>query len=172
MSQQQVADAVGVNRVRISAWENNVHKPSAENLDALAVLFGTSSRALLSGQPNASVRNENVSRETTAPHRAHQTARAPYVASTSAERSFPTAVRLRENQIERELIDAGATDAQVRDFRRSVRESPLIAALFRGGAPDRVVSEAEMQLYEGVATGFKAIVETMIAEARERARHS
>lgn len=100
----------------------------------------------------------------------HERAGATY--GSQAAQDLPTPARLRQLEIERELVEAGATEQQVSDFRRSVRESPLIGVLFHGGAPNRISEEAAMQLYEGVAIGFKAIVEQLLQEEREAKRRT
>lgn len=49
MSQEFVAEAVGVSRQAVSKWENGVSDPSTSNLIALAKLFGLSAEELLEG---------------------------------------------------------------------------------------------------------------------------
>jgi transcriptional regulator with XRE-family HTH domain len=153
-TREQAADATGLERAQVHRHEaGKGGRPQPKTLDKYERAYGLapgSLAALLDGRQPVT---NDVPRGTI---------RHPI--------TLPRNVRLRENEIERELIDAGATDEQVRDFRQSVRDSPLIAALFRGGAPDRVVSDAELQLYEGVAIGFKAIVEQMLLESREARR--
>lgn len=83
---------------------------------------------------------------------------------------LPNRLRLRQNEVERELIEIGATDQEVADFRRSVRDNPLLAALFRGGAPQRLTNEEMLQLFDGVAEGFKAIITQLVKERTEAKR--
>lgn len=47
MSQEFVADAVGVSRQAVSKWENGTSDPSTANLIALAKLYGISAEELL-----------------------------------------------------------------------------------------------------------------------------
>lgn len=49
MTQQDVADAVGVTKVAVGQWENNKSIPRRENMDALSKLFGVSIPELLGG---------------------------------------------------------------------------------------------------------------------------
>lgn len=49
MSQEFVAEAVGVSRQAVSKWENGVSDPSTSNLVALAKLYGLSAEELLAG---------------------------------------------------------------------------------------------------------------------------
>lgn len=49
MSQEFVAEAVGVSRQAVSKWENGVSDPSTSNLIALAKLYGLSAEELLEG---------------------------------------------------------------------------------------------------------------------------
>lgn len=47
MSQEFVAEAVGVSRQTVSKWENGTSDPSTANLIALAKLYGVSAEGLL-----------------------------------------------------------------------------------------------------------------------------
>ena len=47
LSQEELADKVGVSRQAVSKWESGISNPSTSNLIALAKLFGTSVEALL-----------------------------------------------------------------------------------------------------------------------------
>lgn len=49
MTQEFVAEAVGVSRQAVSKWENGSSDPSTSNLLALAKLFGVSVEELLKG---------------------------------------------------------------------------------------------------------------------------
>ena len=49
MSQEFVAEAVGVSRQAVSKWENGGSDPSTSNLIALAKLYGLSAEDLLEG---------------------------------------------------------------------------------------------------------------------------
>ena len=49
LSQEFVAEAVGVSRQAVSKWENGVSDPSTSNLIALAKLYGLSAEELLEG---------------------------------------------------------------------------------------------------------------------------
>ena len=49
MSQEFVAEAVGVSRQAVSKWENGISDPSTANLVALAKLYGISPEELLEG---------------------------------------------------------------------------------------------------------------------------
>lgn len=49
MSQEFVAEAVGVSRQAVSKWENGLSDPSTANLIALAKLYGISPEELLEG---------------------------------------------------------------------------------------------------------------------------
>lgn len=49
MTQEFVAEAVGVSRQAVSKWENGVSDPSTANLIALAKLYGISAEQLLEG---------------------------------------------------------------------------------------------------------------------------
>lgn len=47
MTQEFVADAIGVSRQAVSKWENGSTDPSTSNLLALAKLYGVSAEQLL-----------------------------------------------------------------------------------------------------------------------------
>ena len=47
MTQEFVADALGVSRKAVSKWESGVSDPSTSNLSALAKLFGTTAEEIL-----------------------------------------------------------------------------------------------------------------------------
>ena len=47
MTQEFVAERIGVSRQAVSKWESGISDPSTSNLIALAKLFGTSVEALL-----------------------------------------------------------------------------------------------------------------------------
>lgn len=49
MSQEFVAEAIGVSRQAVSKWENGLSDPSTANLIALAKLYGISAEELLAG---------------------------------------------------------------------------------------------------------------------------
>lgn len=49
MTQEFVAEAVGVSRQAVSKWENGISDPSTANLIALAKLYGISADQLLEG---------------------------------------------------------------------------------------------------------------------------
>ena len=49
MTQEFVAEAVGVSRQAVSKWENGVSDPSTANLISLAKLYGISADQLLEG---------------------------------------------------------------------------------------------------------------------------
>lgn len=49
MSQEFVAEAIGVSRQAVSKWENGLSDPSTANLIALAKLYGVSAEELLEG---------------------------------------------------------------------------------------------------------------------------
>lgn len=49
MTQEFVAEAVGVSRQAVSKWENGASDPSTANLIALAKLYGVSPEELLEG---------------------------------------------------------------------------------------------------------------------------
>ena len=49
MSQEFVAEAVGVSRQAVSKWETGLSDPSTSNLIALAKLYGISAEELLAG---------------------------------------------------------------------------------------------------------------------------
>ena len=57
MSQELVADRLNVSRQAVTKWEVGQSKPSAQNLQALAELYGVSSKELLS---NAQQKNPNL----------------------------------------------------------------------------------------------------------------
>lgn len=57
MSQELVADRLNVSRQAVTKWEVGQSKPSAQNLQALAELYGVSSNELLS---NAQQKNPNL----------------------------------------------------------------------------------------------------------------
>ena len=52
LTQEQVADQLGVSRQAVSKWENGTAEPSTANLLTLAELFGLSVDELLNGMKN------------------------------------------------------------------------------------------------------------------------
>ena len=53
MTQEFVAESIGVSRQAVSKWENGTSEPNTSNLVALAKLYGISAEALLKGVENA-----------------------------------------------------------------------------------------------------------------------
>ena len=49
LSQEELAEQLGVSRQAVSKWENGVSDPSTSNLIALAKLYGLSAEELLEG---------------------------------------------------------------------------------------------------------------------------
>lgn len=47
LTQQQVADAIGVSKASVSNWEGGVKNPRMSNLEQIAELFGTSVSGLM-----------------------------------------------------------------------------------------------------------------------------
>ena len=47
MTQEFVADALGVSRQAVSKWESGASDPSTSNLSALVKLFGTTAEEIL-----------------------------------------------------------------------------------------------------------------------------
>lgn len=56
LTQQEVADKIGVARQSISLWQKNQTAPSGKNLEKLAAALGTTSGYLLFGQTNPSIK--------------------------------------------------------------------------------------------------------------------
>ena len=150
LSNVDVASALGVHSITVSKWRGGSQPVEPNRLPRLAEVLGVSEAWLLVGDAG--------------------TPAVSATAQAARPADLPTPARLRQLEIERELIEAGATEQQVSDFRRSVRESPLIGVLFHGGAPNRISAEAAMQLYEGVALGFRRIIEQMLADERAAKR--
>lgn len=145
-SQDDLAAAVRVSRNTVQSWESGT-MPRGAMLERLAKALDTTPDFLLaSGEGPSPIQ------------RAYLGSRAPGVVSEPAP-DLPTPARLRQHEIERELIEAGASEQQVSDFRRSVRESPLIRELFNGTP---ISEEDALRLYEGVALGFRRIIEQML----------
>lgn len=158
-TQAAVAKEVGIDSVTLSRYERGVLPVPRATLLALSQVYNRPVEEL-GGTP---LYVGDVPRGTAR-------VAEPPAAIDQAGAELPRALRLRANEVERELIELGATDEQVRDFHRSVRESPVLMALFRGGAPNRLSNEELLQLFDGVAIGFKAIIEQMVREAREEKR--
>ena len=53
MTQEFVAESIGVSRQAVSKWENATSEPNTSNLVALAKLYGISAEDLLKGVENA-----------------------------------------------------------------------------------------------------------------------
>ena len=53
MTQEFVAESIGVSRQAVSKWENGTSEPNTSNLVALAKLYGISAEELLKGVENA-----------------------------------------------------------------------------------------------------------------------
>lgn len=53
MTQEFVAESIGVSRQAVSKWENGTSEPNTSNLVALAKLYGISAEDLLKGVENA-----------------------------------------------------------------------------------------------------------------------
>lgn len=51
LSQDQLAESVGVSRAAISSWENNEHEPRKKHVRALARTFNMTPLQLMSGPP-------------------------------------------------------------------------------------------------------------------------
>lgn len=77
---------------------------------------------------------------------------------------LPQPVLLQENEIERSLIAAGATEHELDLFRRWVRESEVITTHFGKPRQDKRMSRRAVELYERVAGGYKQVIEQIIRE--------
>ena len=53
MTQEFVAESIGVSRQAVSKWENGTAEPNTSNLVAIAKLYGISAEELLKGVENA-----------------------------------------------------------------------------------------------------------------------
>lgn len=60
MTQEFVADALGVSRQAVSKWENGTVDPSTSNLLSLAKLYGLSAEALLQNVDPAENKKSNI----------------------------------------------------------------------------------------------------------------
>lgn len=76
LSQEQLAEAVGVHRPAVSAWERGVHKPTPRNLEDIAAALGLSVDALRSMGSNGK-RGTSAVREATNAYNARVTPRVP-----------------------------------------------------------------------------------------------
>jgi transcriptional regulator with XRE-family HTH domain len=164
LSQQQVAEAVGVNRVRVSNWETDQHKPGAENLEALAALYGTTTRALLYGEPDAPTRTKNVSRETSEnwARRRREEDTAAYRAPRHL-RNLPQEIRVFLDELRLRFSKANVPEEEVERAMALLRR-PEIFSWYSTGEP-RDLEPAK------VLRTMKAITELVILpELRERGR--
>lgn len=152
LTQAQVAQRVGVSVSTYPRWERGEQRIPQTAFIALATILG---KPLAYFGKDATRLSETVSRGTSA--------------NGTTGGDLPRQLRLRENQVERDLIDVGATDVEVRAFSRSVRADPRLAALFSGGAPEHTTADEAMQLFEAVATAYKALVEQLVLERTGRA---
>lgn len=57
MTQEFVAESIGVSRQAVSKWENGTSEPNTSNLMALAKLYGISAEELLRSVENALAKN-------------------------------------------------------------------------------------------------------------------
>ena len=62
MSQEKVAEYIGVSRQAVTKWESNISKPSSENLIKLAELFHVSVEVLLGDKSEANETNISTNR--------------------------------------------------------------------------------------------------------------
>lgn len=62
LSQQQVADELGINRVNISTWESDNTRPDISRLPDIAGAYGVTEAWLLTGQGQAPEKTERVKR--------------------------------------------------------------------------------------------------------------
>lgn len=60
LSQEQLADELGVSRQAVSKWERGEASPDTDNLIALARLYGTSLDSLLFDKPDEALREEEL----------------------------------------------------------------------------------------------------------------
>ena len=63
LTQEELADKIGVTRQSISKWERGVISPSAINLIALGKLYGISLDVLVDGEPPAVEQEEATPRK-------------------------------------------------------------------------------------------------------------
>lgn len=146
-----------IDAITLSRWERGKQPPRAETVAVLAKAYGASVNQFFeeSAQPRL---GENVARGTS------------LRLSEPMALDLPRALRMRGNEVERDMIEAGATEQHVRDFWRSVRENPLLIALFSGGAPSNLSNEQMLQIFDGVALGFRRIVEELVRQETEARR--
>lgn len=171
LSQVVAAGRIGIDPVTLSRYEREVMLPPRTTRIALAQLYSKPATffeeaAESLGEPNSEV----LTRNDFAPTSVGGSGFVGEATLHPVGVDLPRALRLRENEVTRELIEAGATEEQVSDFRRSIRESPVLITFFRRGAPQRLTNDELLQLFDGVAIGFKAIIEQMIREQRESKR--
>jgi transcriptional regulator with XRE-family HTH domain len=154
MSNAELAAAVGVHPVTVSKWRSGM-AVEPHRMPALAAALDVREQWLLTGRGPR--------------ERGPEAVREP-LHGYEPDALFTRAIREREKEVELELVRMGATDIEVRGFSQSIRGNPLLVAAFSGGAPTKLTNEQVLQLFEGAASGYKRIVEMMVAEREAEAR--
>lgn len=137
LSQQAVADRVGVTRVTVADWERGAATPRDENLAALARLFGKTVAQLRHGEPpmsTGSVHRDEEARSAATPSRVH-----------------PQRVRVWLADFRAELTRAGATDDEIAEA-MDLLQAPQLFVFYAGGKPREMTEEQMVQGLEALAT--------------------
>jgi transcriptional regulator with XRE-family HTH domain len=170
LSQAQLARALGVDPMTISRLERGKARLPTAMLLAMAGLFGLQPAELdpnFEGIPYDPAPASMRPIQTLTGLRVRASVSEPL---TSAAPEFSRVIREREKEVELELIRMGANDVEVRGFSQSIRGNPLLVAAFSGGAPTKLSNEQIVQLFDGAASGYKAIVRMLVAEREAEGR--
>ena len=161
LDQAEAAAHVGVSAISLSRYENGRQKAPRAVVEQLRALYR--SRGASPASPGDPIDRE-ADRQLWMRSREREQA-------AKGEVEFSRQILEREKEVELELIRMGANSVEVRGFAQSIRGNPLLVAAFSGGAPATTLSnEQVMQLFEAAASGYKRIVEMLIAERDAEAR--
>jgi transcriptional regulator with XRE-family HTH domain len=149
LTQQEVADQIGTNRVVVGRWENDDAVPRRPARARLASLYGVSVERL----ENAVI---NAAKATTGRVASHG-GDSP-TGRDGPRPAWPRSARVFEQELLTEAARRGLDDEELDAIRRALRDVPT-AGLDQGGRP-RHLSESElMQEIEAIATGLRAWIE-------------
>jgi transcriptional regulator with XRE-family HTH domain len=144
VTRAELAAAVDVAPSTVTQWEKGKKQPREEVLGRAAAFLGVSPMWLRYGNGTESGR----------------------VSEPAPTSAFSQAVRRWEKRVELELIEMGATDAEVSGFGASVRGNPLLVAAFAGTDAGTLTGEEIAQLFQSAAESYKAIAGMLIAARR------
>lgn len=164
LSKAEVARRLNVDAATVRRWEKGTQRIKAENLIALAELYGESWEGLVAERSNGAI---DVKRGAHTSGRVAETA-ARYeggITFTTSPSGHEGRVWLQEFVLE--LTRAGADDDFVAWARRFLTSSENFV-IYYGGQPEEMTDEQKLRHMKGLAEGVRAILKDRLKKGRAR----